>query len=181
MLLAVAPGARAEHVAVLLTSPFEPSKFAGEGAVGLLVPGRGPTVTRREALDLLDVGRVLTGECMSTRPCPVEVFVEEPPIEERHNVERTSVAIVGGGYRGLLVSDNTRIPGLVAPADIAATAEALDRGEEPPLRWRADDDAPATLAELDRRLTEAHDARNWANAVLVLAILGLAAVALARR
>jgi hypothetical protein len=174
-----APTARADHATVLLTSHFEPADFAGRGAVGLLVPGRGPTVTRRELLDLL--GSLPHADCAERRPCPIEIFIELPPNEETHNVERYSVAIVGGGYRGLLVSDNTRIPGLIAPRDIVPTVEALDRGEEPPVRSRPDDDAVATLRELDGRLTEAHDARNGAQNVLVGAIVGLVALALALR
>ena len=149
---------------------------AGGGARGLLVPGRGPTVTREETVRLLRLERL--DRCPR---CPIQVLVELPPPGEHHNVRRYGIAIVGGGYRGLLVSDNTRIPGLIAPADVAATVEALDRGERPPVRSRADDDVAATLADLDRRLTEAHDARGWANVVLVAAMLGLAGLALARR
>jgi hypothetical protein len=96
-------------------------------------------------------------------------------------VRRYSVAIVGGGYRGLLVSDRTRIPGLLSVSDLAATVEALERGDTPPVTWRGSDDADEELEELDRRLTEAHDARNSANVVLVLSLLGLTALALARR
>jgi hypothetical protein len=179
--LAAPPQARADHVIVLTTSQFEPADFAGRGAVGLIVPGRGPTVTRDETLDLLDLGTLSTGSCANRRPCPVEIFIELPPIEERHNVERYAIAIVGGGYRGLLVSENTRVRGLIAPSDIVPTVRALERGDEPPVRSEAEDDAPKTLAELDRRLTEAHDARNRANYVLVAAVLGFAALAFALR
>jgi hypothetical protein len=177
--LTAAPTARADHAVVLLTSPFEPAAFAGRGAVGLLVPGRGPTVTRRELLDLL--GPLPHGGCAERRPCPIEIFVELPPREETHNVTRYSIAVVGGGYRGLLVSDNTRVPGLIAPSDVASTVRALEAGHEPPVRSRPDPDAPATLADLDRRLTEAHDARGWANIVLVASMLALGALALALR
>lgn len=173
--------ARADHVVVLTTSHFTPADFADRGAVGLLVPGRGPTVTRREARDLLDLGELPDTSCANRRPCPIEIFIELPPRDETHNVRRYSIAIVGGGYRGVLVSDNTRVRGLVSPSDIVPTVRALERGDEPPLRSEADADAAATLGELDRRLTEAHDARNWANVVLVAAMVGLAALALARR
>jgi hypothetical protein len=168
-------------VTVLLTSHFEPSQLAGRGAVGLLVPGRGPTVTQRELLALLDLGRLPHAACAERRPCPVEIFVELPPRRETHNVTRYSIAIVGGGYRGLLVSDNTRIPGLVAPRDVVPTVEALERGDEPPVRSRPETDAPATLRELDRRLSEAHDARGWAQNLLVAALIGLVALAALRR
>jgi hypothetical protein len=46
---------------------------------------------------------------------------------------------------------------------------------------RADANAPRTLTDLDDRLTEAHDARNAANAVLVAAIVALTGLALVRR
>jgi hypothetical protein len=164
-----------------VTPHFAPSEFAGRGAVGLIVPGRGPTVTRRETLDLLGLDRLHAPACASRRPCPVEIFVELPPDRELHNVERYSIAIVGDGYRGLLVSDNTRVPGLVAPGDIVPTVEALERGDEPPLQSRTDPHAAETLADLDRRLTEAHDARGWANVVLVASILALGGAALAFR
>jgi hypothetical protein len=166
---------------VVTTSHFEPAEFAGRGAVGLLAPGRGPTVTADETRELLGLDRLPTPDCARRRPCPIEIFVELPPARETHNVRRTSIAIVGGGYRGLLVSENTRVPGLIAPSDIVPTVEALERGEEPPVRSRADPDAAETLRELDRRLTEAHDARGWANAVLVAAMAGLGGLALVRR
>jgi hypothetical protein len=173
--------ARAEHVLVVTTSDFAPAGFADRGAVGLLVPGRGPTVTRAELFELLRLNELPSPRCANRRPCPIEIFVEEPPREETHNVTRYTVAVVGGGYRGLLVSDNTRLAGLVSPADVADTVEALERGEEPPLESREDADAPQTLAELDRRLADAHDARTPANVVLVAALLALSALALALR
>jgi hypothetical protein len=133
-------------------------------------------VTRDEAVELLGLAEV--DPC---RRCPIEILVELPPPGEHHNVRRYGIAIVGGAYRGMLVSDNTRVPGLIAPRDVLPTVEALNRGETPPIRSRPDEDAEATLAELDRRLTEAHDARGWANAVLVASMLALGALALARR
>lgn len=175
LLAALAPAAaRAGHVGVRIV----PEVPAGRGAVGLLVPGRGPTVTPEETLELL---RLEEAERCSAVRCPIEVLVELPPPGEHHNVRRTRIAIVGGGYRGLLVSDNTRIPGLVAPSDLVPTVEALDRGDEPPLGSGPDEDVEETLAELDRRLSDAHDARNWANVTLVVLMAGLSGLALLRR
>ena len=134
-------------------------------------------MTREEAVELLGLEKL--EPCR--RGCEIEILVELPPPGEHHNVRRYGIAIVGGGYRGLLVSDNTRVPGLIAPRDVLPTVEALDRGEKPPIRSRPDADAAATLADLDRRLSEAHDARGWANAVLVACIVGLGALALALR
>jgi hypothetical protein len=181
VLLAAVPAARADHVVVLVTSNFTPAEFADRGAVGLLAPGRGPTVTRRETLDLLELDRLPHAACAERRPCPVEIFVELPPVRETHNVERYSIAIVGGGYRGLLVSENTRVPGLIAPSDVVRTVQALERGDQPPVRSRRDADAAGTLADLDRRLTEAHDARGWANVVLIASMVVLGGLALAFR
>jgi hypothetical protein len=177
--LATAPPAAADHVLVVVTDDFRPADYAARGAVGLVVPGRGPTVTRAELLDLLRLDELPTSACASRRPCPIEIVVAAPPREETHNVRRYPIAVVGDGFRGLLVSDNTRLPGLVSPSDVAETVEALERGEEPPLQGRADPDPAATLADLDRRLAAAHDARNWANALLVALLVVLPALALA--
>jgi hypothetical protein len=62
---------------------------------------------------------------------------------------------VGAGYRGILVSDSTRIPGLVSIADIAPTALA----EEGALRSRPDPHPIGTLRELDDRIDGHNHAR----------------------
>lgn len=175
-LIAPAPAA-ADHVGVFLTSSFSPESFADRGAVGLLVPGKGPTVTREETLELLDWGDLGTPACANRRPCPIEIFIPEPPPGEYHNVRRLPIAIVGGGYRGLLVSDATRIPGLVAISDVPATVRALERADNPVIESRPAADAPERLARLDRRLTRAHDSRTPAMVSLVGLLLVLAALA----
>ena len=53
-----------------------------------------------------------------------------------HNVTRYPVAIVGGGFRGILDSPSTRLPGLVSIADVAPTAVALEQGTKPVLGFR---------------------------------------------
>ena len=98
-------------------------------------------------------------------PCPITVFLTLPQKKE-HNVRRYRIAIAGGGYNGLLVSDRTRIPGLVSIYDIEPTVEALDRGETPPVTSRDDPDPERTLRELDARLTDAHDSRGAASYVV---------------
>ena len=190
-LSASAPGS---PVAVVVVPPFEPGAYAGRGAVGLLVPGAGSTVSRERALASLVRGRVvsslvgLDGEPMirlGTKPAAITIYVSLPPAGQHHNVVRYPVAIVGPGYRGLLTSHSTRIDGLVSLADIAPTAKALAAGAQPRIRARADADAAATLARLDKRLARAHDARTGATLVLVgwlvffssIGILGRVAVA----
>jgi hypothetical protein len=145
--LATAPTARADHVRIRIGEPP-----TSGGAVGLLIAGRGKTVSRSQASKVL--AKVPKARC----PCPITIYLTLPRGQE-HNVRRFRIAIVGGGYHWLLVSDRTRIPGLVSIYDIAPTVEALDRGETPPVTSRTDPDPEATLRQLDRRLADAHDSR----------------------
>jgi hypothetical protein len=130
------------------------------GAHGLLVPGHGVTVTRSQSLTLL---RGQTG------PPGTTVYVTLPPPGKTHNTRRYPIAVVGAGFNGILISDATRVPGLVSIGD-------LDE-----LRSRADPHAAATLGSLDRRLAAAHDARNWATVTLMLSALAFAGAALLAR
>ncbi|MBA3364797.1 MAG: hypothetical protein H0U03_03295 [Actinobacteria bacterium] len=168
--LAAPAAAAGGHVSVQIVPQLDLDALAGRGAVGLMVPGKGPTVSREEALELLDREALSARECR--RACTVRILLSLPPPGDRHNVRRYPVAVLGAGYRGLLVSDSTRIPGLVSISDIVPTARALERGEEPVIEARAESDAPARLARLDRRLDRAHDSRDPATIVLV----GLVAV-----
>jgi hypothetical protein len=180
-ILAAAAPARADHVAVLVADRLSRTEIPGEKAVGLLVPGRGPTVSRREALDLLDLDDLPIPACARRRPCPIEIFVSLPPRGVQHNVRRYSIAIVGGGYRGLLVSEATRIDGLVFIGDIPRTVRALEDHRDPVIDSRREDDPERTLAQLDRRLRDVHGARDWASLVVVAGALSFALVALAAR
>ncbi len=148
----VTGSAAAEQPRVLVVPPFPLERYAGQGAVGLLVPGAGPEVTREGALASLLTGTVRssllggvsTGEKLirlGEGQGPI-VYVSLPPPGRSANDRRYPVAVVGGGFRGLLVSDSTRIPGLVSIADIATGR----------LAWRAGDGAVATLERLDRRI-----------------------------
>ena len=87
------------------------------------------------------------------------------------------MAIVGDGYRGILESPSTRIPGLVSIADIAPTAVALARGDEPRIGWEPG--TPGDLRTLDRTLSRQQRARDPAVAILALAALVFAVIALA--
>lgn len=175
----VAPSAAAaasRSVAVIVVPPFAPGEYADRGAVGLLVPGAGSTVSRERALASLVRGRVvsslvdLDGDAtlqLATAPAETTIYVALPEPGSHHNVVRYPVAVVGPGYRGLLTSGSTRIDGLVSLADIAPTAKAIASGKKPPIQARAHRDAVATLARLDVRLARAHDARTGATLVLV--------------
>ncbi len=173
-----APAATAadRSVAVIVVPRFDPAAYVGRGAVGLLVPGAGSTVSRERALASLVRGRVvsslvgLDGEPMlelADVPAVTTVYVALPPPGSHHNVVRYPVAIVGPGYHGLLTSGSTRIDGLVSLADIAPTAVAIRLGKTPRIRARSDADAVATLMRLDARLAQAHDARTGVTLVLV--------------
>jgi hypothetical protein len=128
-------------------------------AVGLLIAGRGKTVSREQAAEVLS--KVPQAHC----PCSVTIYVTLPGKEE-HNVRRFRIGIAGDAYRGLLVSDRTRVPGLISLYDIEPTVRALERGEEPPITSRADPDPERTLRKLDRRLDEAHGSRGSASYVV---------------
>ena len=118
--------------------------FARHGAVGLLVPGTGPTTNRRQSLAQLVRGvredsylggvpkgppllsaNLATGTPSRARTIVVTLPPKGAPIS---NDKRYYVAVLGGGFHGLLVSKTTRIPGLVSIVDIAPTALGHQRG-----------------------------------------------------
>ena len=184
--------ANAADVAVVVVPNLDPTAYAREGAVGLLVPGAGSTVTRKGALSSLVRGKVVSSLVggtasgkpligLSREPARVTIYVTLPPLGRSHNTKRYPIAIVGGGYRGLLVTRTTRIPGLVSITDVAPTAVALAGGRKPPIRWRRDDTAALAVARLDDRLADAHDTRTAAAMVLVFTTLVIAGLALLLR
>ncbi len=182
----LAAAAQARPVAVVVVPSGDP--FPTNGALGLFVPGAGDSVSRESALAALLRGKtkksVLGGVpggkpliALSTRPARTTIYVSLPQSGKRPNTRRYPIAIVGPGYHGILVSRSTRIRGLVSIADIAPTARALERGDRPVIRARADDNPTAHLAELDRRLSRSHDVRLWETLILVIAVLGGAILA----
>jgi hypothetical protein len=185
---ALAAPARAADVSVVVVPPFDPQTYAGRGAVGLFVPGAGESVTRRAAVASLVRGKVepsvLGGTpsgkqliSLGRRPADVTIYVALPPPGRHANTRRYPVAIVGGGYWGILVSNSTRIRGLVSIADIAPTARALADGRRPRIRSSPDTDAAVLLRRLDHRLTQTHDVRLWATLILVGSVLAGAVLA----
>lgn len=187
--LAGAGQARAEPVPVLVVPAQAVWAQADRGAVGLLVPGAGATVTRDQALQSLTTGRSVSGLAdnedreplisIATRPGPVTIYVALPPAGRHHNVTRYPVAIVGGGFHGILDSPSTRLPGLVSIADVAPTAVDLAQSTKPVLSVKPG--TAAALRELDLRLTRAHDSRAAATAGLAVLLACLTAAAFATR
>jgi mono/diheme cytochrome c family protein len=185
--LAFAGTAQAVSVAVIVVPRFPPEQYAGRGAVGLMPPGDGTTISRGGAFAALVRGKTrksLLGGVpggaplieLATRPEAVTIYVSLPPPGTHRNDTRYPVAIVGGGYHGILESPSTRIPGLVSIADIAPTAVALAEDEDPRIGSTAG--TPTDLRELDRTLRRQASARNPAIAVLAFSAIALAALAL---
>jgi mono/diheme cytochrome c family protein len=145
--LAVAAPAAA---AVRVVAPFPPERYAADGAIGLAVPGAGPTVTREAALRTLLTGKVassLIGGPPAGAPLvtlghgpPPDTLVVLPPAGRSENA-RYPIAVTPGP-RGVLTSDSTRVDGLVSLADVA-------HGD---LEVVAVDDPVATLERLENRI-----------------------------
>jgi cytochrome c551/c552/predicted small lipoprotein YifL len=168
---------------------FDPAVYASRGAVGLLVPGTGGTVTRSSALASLERGKVTHALLGGTphgrvlfRPSAapgseVTIYVALPPPGRTANHRRYPVAVVGCGFHGLLTSSATRLPGLIFIADVAPAVLRLERGgcRGAPLGSETSHNAPSELRRLDQRITKIHDARGWTLvAVLVtVCVLGL--------
>ena len=178
-LLVTAPSAAARDVIAEVVTGERLGQVLGRGAAGLYVPGQGLYVSRQEALELL--GELPNVPCGELARCEYEVFVSVPPLAAQPNDRRYQVAILGGDYDGILVSDSTRIPGLVSIADIRETVEALDEGRDPPLEWRAVDHPVRQLQRLDARLDDAREAQTPATVALALTLIALVAGALATR
>ncbi len=113
--------------AVRVVPPFPLERYANSGAIGLAVPGAGPTVTREAALRTLLTGKVassLIGGPSAGTPLvvlgqgpPPDTLVVLPPLGKTEN-DRYPIAVTPGP-RGVLTSDSTRIDGLVSLADVA--------------------------------------------------------------
>jgi len=182
------PATPASAVSVLVVPRFAPGEFAARGAVGLLVPGSGPHASRAGALASLVRGKIENSVLggipsgrpvisLARRPGPITVYVALPPPGGHANTRRYPIAIVGGGYRGILTSRSTRIPGLVSLADIAPTVLALERGEKPVIHSRPDANAASDLERLDERMTRAHAVRLAGTLILVGSVLAGAILA----
>jgi hypothetical protein len=175
-------------VVVVPASSFVGLPPSSQRALGLYVPGTGASVTRADTLAAIERGRTenaVLGGKPSGKPkiavttsavrSPPAIYVVLPPPGRHPNSRRYLVVIAAKGYRGVLASSSTRIPGLVAVTDIAATAKALAEGREPPIKARPGD--LADLKALNRRLRRAHDVRSAALGIAagLLALVGAVA------
>jgi hypothetical protein len=187
VLFAVLAGdARAAQQLSVFTTDEPITAGPNDAAVGLLVPGAGPETSREQALAALVRGEVrnslrgglpegkpLIGVMpFPVRPPPFYILVQLPPAGTQPNDKRYPILVHAPGYRGVLTSDSTRIPGLVSIADIAPTA----LGDESALDSQPDSNPAATLAALDRRIDGHNDSRVPAGItagviLLVLAVL----------
>jgi hypothetical protein len=160
---------------------------ADRGAVGLLVPGAGPETSARAAAAMLSHGVVRNSlrDSLPTGPARIRVqrtasiprgddviVVGLPRGGDQPNNRRYGIAVIGRGYRGLLTSDSTRIPGIVSIKDVAPTA----LGEDGALGSRGDGDPLGELATLDNRITDNNAWRARAATWLEVAIGALALV-----
>jgi hypothetical protein len=170
-------------------SPVQLRHMAVRGAVGLLVPGAGPTTNRRQALAQLVRGaqmnahlggvpsgpRLISAALATGTPTGVRTIVvamppKGPPVA---NDRRYPVVVLGGGFRGLLDSPTTRIPGLVSIVDIAPTALGRERTS---LTSSPSSDPLASLSSLDRQIRANNHLKLPALIVVACAIALLAAV-----
>jgi hypothetical protein len=129
-------------------------RAAEDAAVGLVVPDAGPTTSEARARAALECGEVVnslrgepgSGNCpgslASGIPRGVRVEVGIPRGGLQPNDRR--YAILVEGWRGLLTSDSTRIPGIVSIADLATGR----------LRAVPADDPLAEARALDERIDE---------------------------
>jgi hypothetical protein len=188
-----AKAAPSERVAVIVVPGSAPVFRSPRAAHGLLVVGEGATVSRRGALASLLRGEmgnsIVSGGvpggkpliALSRRPAQFTFYVALPPPGKHHNVRRYPIAVAGHGYRGVLTDTSTRLTGLVSIADVAPSARALQRAEQPSIRAKPAREPLAQLARFDRRLQQAHDSRVAATLVLVGLLIALSLGALLTR
>ena len=168
----------------------ELERLATRGAVGVLVPGVGPTTNHRQALAALVRGEVenarlggvpsgppLVGaDAVTGFPTghPAIILALPPKGLPVSNETRYFVAVVGRGYEphSLLVSKTTRIPGLVAVQDIAPTA--LQRPERD-LRYTPAANAAQIVERLDARIT-ANNQLKLPSLIAIAVLLGFMAI-----
>ena len=132
------------------SSAVRPGRLRGRAAIGLLVPGAGPTVTREAALaallrgklehDLL--GGIAPGENLIQLGAPAGRISSSRCRRPGRSENDTRYPIALLGARGLLTSDSTRIDGLVSVTDVATGR----------LRVVPNDDPAEALETLDDRI-----------------------------
>jgi hypothetical protein len=160
-------------------------------AVGLLVPANGPTTSGAQARAALTRGEVrnsfldggvpdgpplVSFETAGAPPASGSVIVVGlPEGGGQPNDRRYPVAVLAPGFDGMLVSDSTRLPGIVSIAEIAPTALGQDGG----LTSEPEANAAARVLELDRLIDQKKDAR-LASGLLVAGLVLLLALVFPR-
>jgi hypothetical protein len=185
---AAVPGvAAAQQFRVVVVAGLEPGDLAAltdRGAIGLLVPDAGPETSALRSRAALERGAVrnsilgglpggrplLEAETATAVPAGPAIVLALPRGGLQPNDRRYPIAVLGDGYRGVLTSESTRIPGLVSIVDVAPAA----LGQDGALGSESDDDPLATLDELDRRIEANRDAKA---VVLLLSLALIVAVA----
>jgi hypothetical protein len=160
-------------------------QLATEGAVGLMVPNAGPRTSQAAAF-----AGMVRGILYNTRlPRPRDavlirvkqlssipqhgpaIVVGLPPATSAPNDRRYPIAVIGHGYRGLLTSSLTRVPGLVSIADVARTALQTSHS----LKWKRDGGPVATAYRLEDQIDVARST-TMPGSVLVLCLVVLFAL-----
>jgi hypothetical protein len=170
------------------------AKLARRGAVGLLRPGYGPTTNRRRALAELvrgtevnarlggvPKGRPLlnTNKATAYTNCHSCIVVQLPPRgAPTANNRLYRIAVIGGGFHGLLTSPTTHIPGLVSIVDIAPTA--IPGHPSTALTWTPSKNAVGQLSRLGQAIHSNNRLKFavlfiLAGVLLAFAVLGLRA------
>ena len=170
------------------------AELARRGAVGLLRPGYGPTTNRRRALAELvrgtevnarlggvPKGRPLlnTNKASTYTNCHSCIVVQLPPRgAPTANNRLYRIAVIGGGFHGLLTSPTTHIPGLVSIVDIAPTA--LPGHPSTALAWTPSKNAVGQLSRLGQAIHSNNRLKFavlfiLAGVLLAFALLGLRA------
>jgi len=177
---------------VIIVDSLGPTQFrhlAARGAVGLLVPGVGPTTNRRQALAALVRGaevnahlggvptgpRLLSASRASRVPATsfgAIVVALPPPGVPQANNRRYPIAVIGRGFHGLLRSPTTRIDGLVSIVDVAPTALGRRRGS---LSSTPSKNPVARLGSLDTQIHANNRLKLPALIIIACAVMLLAA------
>jgi hypothetical protein len=171
---ALTPSANAATMSVVVLADHDLrrlEKLSHQGAVGLLVPDAGPQTSRERALAALQRGEVRNSLLGGEQQGPVlirkisfrdlqratgpTIVVGLPRPGTRPNDRRYPIAVIAPGYRGILTSQSTRIPGLVSIVDVAPTALGL-KGK---LGSTPAEIPVLTLANLDLNIDRHRDAK----------------------
>jgi hypothetical protein len=156
-------------------------QLAAAGAVGLVVPNAGPRTSAADAFAGMVRGILYNTRLAWPRNDVVLIRIEKrrsiplsgpaivvglPPGHRIANDRRYPIAVIGRGYKGLLLSSLTRVPGLVSIADVARTALQTPHA----LRAQRDTNAVRTLDRLEAHITVSRDS-TMAASVLIMGLL----------